>query len=326
MKVLPSFLQGLCESLDGHECQIVICDNFSQDGVENYLRNEWPTVSFLPSFRNEGYGAALNRGIAASKTPFLALMNPDVTVQLGGFEKLVSFLEERPLAAGVSGVVAHLKECPKTFSLETIFPEKEIPVNLGYATLKTRLFYYGGLRTKFRKNPVFVPWSTVTPSDAISVSRLNGAFGVYRKDALCEVDMFDPRFFLYFEEDDLALRLIGKGYKLYVTDRTIIVHQSGTGSDLSSHPITNKILLNSQYMFFAKHYSVFYAWISFFSIWCLLTILSILQTVLGRTAAENTISLWYWHFHSFLTKGAIPLETIPGGGKEGINYNWVDSN
>lgn len=326
MKVLPSFLQRLHKSLAGHKCQIIICDNFSQDGVEDFLRNEWPDVFFLPSSRNEGYGAALNKGITASKTPFVALMNPDVTVQPGGFEKLAAFLEERPLAAGVSGVVAHLRECPETFSLESVFPNNRIPIHLGYATLKSRILFYSGLRTKFRKYPALVPWSTVAVRDAIAVSRLNGAFGVYRKEALCKINLFDPRFFLYFEEDDLALRLIKKGYKLYVTDRTIVVHESGTGSAQSNHPITDKILLNSQYMFFAKHYSLIYAWLVFFSIWGVLSIVLLFQTIFRRPTLKNTASLWQWHFLTFLNKGVIPPETIPAGGKKGVEYNWIEFN
>lgn len=326
MGVLPRFLDRLYSSLASEQCPIIICDNGSQDGVEEYLKKSWPQLVFLKSRTNEGYGAALNKGIIASETPFLALMNPDAFVQSGGFRKLVDFLEQHPSAAGVSGVIAHLKECPKIFSLKSIFPDNRIAVHLDYATLKTRILFYSGLRTKFRQNPAFVSWSTVTARDAMAVSRLNGAFGVYRKKALCEVNLFDPRFFLYFEEDDLALRLIKKGYKLYVTDRAIIVHESGTGSDQSNHPITNKILLNSQYMFFAKHYSLIYASLAFFSIWGVLTILLLLQLIFRRPTLKNTASLWHWHFLSFLNKRVVPPDTIPGGGKEGVNYNWIDSN
>jgi GT2 family glycosyltransferase len=326
MKVLPSFLQRLHESLAGHKCQIIICDNFSQDGVEDFLRNEWPDVFFLSSSRNEGYGAALNKGITASKTPFVALMNPDVTVQPGGFEKLVALLEERPLAAGVSGVVAHLRECPETFSLERVFPNNSIPVHLGYTTLKSRILFYSGLRTKFPLYSALVPWSTVAVRDAIAVSRLNGAFGVYRKEALCEINLFDPRFFLYFEEDDLALRLTKKGYKLYVTNRTLVVHESGTGSSQSNHPITDRILLNSQYMFFAKHYGIVYAWLAFFSIWGVLSIVLFFQTIFRRSSRKNTAFLWQWHFLSLLNRGEVPPGTIPGDGKKNVDYNWVNSN
>jgi len=326
MGVLPTFLDRLYSSLTGEQCQIIICDNCSRDGIEDYLKRCWPQVELLKSRTNEGYGAALNKGIIASKTPFVALMNPDVTVQPSGFEKLVTFLEEKPLAAGVSGVIAHLRKCPEVFSLESLFPNNRIPVHLGYATLKSRILFYSGLRTKFRQNPVFVPWSTVTPRDAIPVSRLNGAFAVYRKKALSEVDLFDHRFFLYFEEDDLALRLIKKGYKLYVTDRTTIVHESGTGSARSNHPITDKILLNSQYMFFAKHYSLIYACLAFFSIWGVLTILFLFQLIFRRPTLRNTASIWHWHLLTLLNKGVVPPDTIPGDSKENVDYSWINSN
>lgn len=326
MGILPRFLDCLYSSLASEQCTVIICDNGSQDGIEEYLKKSWPQVVFLQSRANEGYGAALNRGIIASETPFVALMNPDVFVQSGGFRNLVEFLEQHPSAAGVSGVIAHLKEAPKRFLLETIFPDNQIHVHFGYASLKTRLLFYTGLRTKLRKNPAFVPWSTVTAHSVISVSRLNGAFGVYRKEALCQVNLFDPRFFLYFEEDDLALRLINKGYKLYVTDHAVIVHESGTGSNQSSHSITDRILLNSQYMFFAKHYGIVYAWLAFFSIWGLLSIVLFFQMIFRRPTLKNTAFLWQWHFLSFLNRGEVPPDTIPGDGKKDVDYNWINCN
>ena len=45
--------------------------------VKEFIKEYWPNVTLLRSKRNEGYGAALNRGITACKTQFVALMNPE---------------------------------------------------------------------------------------------------------------------------------------------------------------------------------------------------------------------------------------------------------
>jgi len=322
MKVLPSFFQHLKNALDGEQCPILVCDNCSQDGVDDFLKKYWPNVSFLGCDKNEGYGAAINRGIIGSKTPFVAIMNPDVAAQRGGLKKLVAFMEERPLASGVSGAIIHLYENLGNISFNKITPERRVAAHFGYYTLKSRILFYSGFQTKFKRFNFLVPWSLVPASDSISVSRLNGSFGVYRREALIKVGMFDPRLFLYFEEDDIALRLIKKGYKLYVTDRTMIIHAPGSGSALSGSTITDKILLNSQYVFFRKHYGLVHAWVSFFSIWGVLSIVMIYQTIFCRPGRKISGSLWVWHLKSFLNKGRLPPGTIPDGGKEGVDYNW----
>lgn len=321
MGVLRSFLQRVREALAGERCAILVCDNCSEDGVEDFLKRQSSGISFLGSGKNEGYGAALNRGILAAKTPFVALMNPDAAIQPGGFRRLVDFMEERPRAAGASGVVVHLREYPSSFELERLFPRGGVPVHFGYEGVMSRLGFYSGLQTKLRGWSWFVPWTTVPASDEISVSRLNGCFGVFRRDALMEVGLFDPRLFLYFEEDDMARRLIGRGYKLYVTARTIVVHLSGTGSAASASRATDLVLLNSQYIFFRKHYGRWYAWAGFFAIWGVIT-LGVAYRALVRGGRSSLRHLWTWHLQSVLRGGGLPPGTIPGGGREGVNYNW----
>jgi hypothetical protein len=50
------------------------------------------------------------------------------------------------------------------------------------------------------------------------------------------------------------------------------------------------------------------------------------QTIFRRPTLKNTASLWQWHFLTFLNKGVIPPETIPAGGKKGVEYNWIEFN
>ena len=201
--------------------------------------------------------------------------------------------------------------------------KNKIAVNLKFLKLLYRALYYSGIKTRFRRLKFISPWSLVPATDSVKVARLNGSFGVFRKNALLEVGMFDSRLFLYFEEDDIALRLIKAGYSLYVTNRTVIIHTPGKGSSQSNDIIADKILLNSQYLLFKKHYGITYAWISFTAIWSVLTAVMIYQLIFNYKGSKKTISLWRWHLQSLLKGGGLPQGTIPNGGKEGVNYTWT---
>ena len=321
MGALPSFFQRVKDATAGEPCRILVCDNGSDDGVEDFVGRQSGEISFLGSRENAGYGAALNRGIIAASTPFVALMNPDVAIQPGGYRELVRFMKERPRGAGASGIVVHVRDYPATFVRDRLFPRGKVAVHLGYEDVLTRVSFYSGLQTKFAHRSWLVPWSTVPARDEISVSRLNGCFGVFRRDALFEVGLFDPRLFLYFEEDDLALRLRTSGYELYVTARTVVAHRSGTGSAATGSRTTDLILLNSQYIFFRKHYGRSYAWAAFFVIWAVIT-MGVAYRALVRGGRGSMLHLWTWHVRSLLCGGGMPAGTIPGGGKDGVNYNW----
>lgn len=322
MAILPLFLERLADSLGGEKCSIIICDNGSRDGIKSYLEHNHRNVRLLNLEKNIGYGSALNLGIRAANTNFVALMNSDVFVEPFGFQKLVQFLLEHPDAAGVSGIVAHQAGRTADFSLRPHFPDGKIPVHKKYETLLSRILYYSGLQTKFPKCRLFVPWNKVAVNDSIEVSRLNGCFGIFRKKALLEINLYDPKFFLYFEEDDIALRLKRLKYKLYLTSRAIILHVRGSGSGLSGTRFTAKALLNSQYLFFKKHYGWLYAWVSFIVIWVLIGMVIYCRYPVKGIADKNLLALWQWHL-KYLTKSKDNIEEgIAGEESVGAIYNW----
>jgi GT2 family glycosyltransferase len=322
MKVFPEFISSLHFSLKYEKCSIIVIDNNSQDNIEKFINESHPNVKFLKNIKNEGYGAAINRGIVEAKTPFVAIMNPDVIVEEGGFIELVNFLKENKSAAAVSGALFHRKNFTKNIDFDEFRKKNKFSVNLKFLKLIYRALYYSGIKTRFRRLKFLSPWSLVSPQDSIKVARLNGSFGVFNRKALTEVNLFDSRLFLYFEEDDIALRLMKAGYSLFVTNRTIIIHTPGKGSLQSADIITDKILLNSQYIFFKKHHGILYAWISFITIWSIITAVVIYQLIFNYKESNKTTQLWKWHFQSFIKCGGLPKATIPDGGKEGVNYTW----
>lgn len=293
--ILPVFLDRLFHSLGDQACRVLVCDNGSEDGTSDYLKRCQPRVETIRLSRNIGYGAALNQGIAVANTPYVALMNPDVFLAPGGFETLVRFLDQHPEAGGVSGAVAHRKELPLAWNFEDIFPDGKVAVHFGYETIFSRALFYSGLMSHLGQRRWLVPWQMVRAADAIAVSRLNGCFGVFRKKALERADLFDPRFFLYFEEDDIGLRLHQRGYRLYVTDRVPVVHLSGSGSAGSRSVDAAACLLASQYLFFAKHRRRRYCRLAFAVIWAVITAVIVVQVVLRGKLDANLIRLWLWH-------------------------------
>jgi N-acetylglucosaminyl-diphospho-decaprenol L-rhamnosyltransferase len=142
---------------------------------------------------------------------------------------------------------------------------------------------------------------------------------VFRREALIRAGLFDPRLFLYFEEDDIAIRLIKHGYRLYVTDRAVVVHLSGKGSGLSPATARGEILLDSQYAFFRKHYGAGYAWAAFFALWAVLSVIVPYQHCLGRPHRALTFALWRWHLRRLLGGGAAAAGTSRARGPKGVD-------
>lgn len=325
MSVIPSFFKGLQRVLAGRVCRIIVCDNASDDGIVEYIQAcQWSNVEILQSKSNEGFGAGLNRGILAANTDYVVLLNPDVAIQESTLEKLLQFLQQTPDVAAVSSRILGAKNFSETELSKVSKPLLYIRLHKIYENIWSRMMLYGGLQTKFPKYSLFVPWTELVAHGCVQVSRFHGCFGMFRRADLMSIGMFDPRFFLFFEEDDIGYRLQKIKKKLFVHCDTGVYHLSGQGSAESRSKQTDKILLNSQYMFFRKHFGLFYAWAGFIMIWLTISMVLFYQICSSGDKVKQYKMLWHWHWQCFWQKGRVPEGTIPDESKHQQNYDWKD--
>ena len=100
--VIPLFNQlsytKIClESLrtaGGVESEIIVIDNGSTDGTEEYLAS-LPGLSVVRNPENLGCAAAWNQGVRASHGDWVVILNNDVIVSPGWLEGLLEFAEEK---------------------------------------------------------------------------------------------------------------------------------------------------------------------------------------------------------------------------------------
>lgn len=320
-KMITTFLNNLFSSFHSYQYPVIIVDNASTDCTVKAIIKTKYKIQLIQNIRNEGYGAGLNLGIKEANTPYIALMNPDIFIEHNGFEPLVSFLENHENVAGVSGLIAQCIEIPEFLNRKHLFCNNTIGLHFRYETMIDRLLFYSGLSMKLPTSWNIHPWENVKIKEKIEVARLNGCFGVYTKKVLEDIGLFDPRFFLYFEEDDIALRIKKFGYALYVIDDVVIAHINGHGSNDSGSSKTDLILLNSQYLYFTKHYNLIYSILCFVSIWIVITICLLYFCIFNKDLRSRYFKLWMWHFRCLLRLGKLPTDTIPHQNESTNNYD-----
>ena len=76
--------------------RVVVVDNGSTDGSTDEVSRRFPDVEILQPGCNLGYGAAANRGVAATDTPWVVVGNPDLEVHAGALAILVGALSADP--------------------------------------------------------------------------------------------------------------------------------------------------------------------------------------------------------------------------------------
>src|SRR5207248_1859208 len=85
--------------------EIVVVDNGSRDGSVARLRETVATVRVVEPEANLGYGAGVNRGVAVTTAPVVAVCNSDLVVSVGTGAAMLARLDAEPDLAAVAPAI-----------------------------------------------------------------------------------------------------------------------------------------------------------------------------------------------------------------------------
>ena len=200
--------------------RVVVVDNSVDDGELEVLRlNLPPDVSLIPCSENMGFGRACNMVFEQFPAKAVLLLNPDGWLLPGALAKLQKTLFSGKRVGAVS---------PRIYWDSGL--RFQLPPSLPQA-----LFEFDAVLNAFGPGAVFSRitgwiwrrhalriWQAETP---VRVRNLSGGVVLLKGSAVQKAGgLFDPRFFLYFEDTDLFIRLRNAGYSLLVEPRAAAVH------------------------------------------------------------------------------------------------------
>lgn len=201
-------------------CEIIVVDNGSNDGIEKMLSEKFPQVKFLQTGKNKGFASGYNVGIKEAKGKYILILTADVTVLEESIEKMVEFMEKNA-ATGLAGPKiinpdgSYQITC-RTFQSPQIILYRRTP--LGFLSFAKKGLDKHLMSDFDRQTSREVDW-------------VMGACMIVRKSALDKVGLFDERFFFYVEDMDWCRRFWEKGYKVnYIAD-AVVIHLYEKASD-----------------------------------------------------------------------------------------------
>ena len=218
---------------DGVNCRVTVADNGSEEEERALLRDGVPSpVSLKLSERNLGYGRAANAALAEGEAPLVVISNADVSFDPSQLAKLaaVALNEER---AGMVGPV---------FSGATNAYHSRLPRP---ADLVARAFI-GRLGRKRVGRP--------SRGEVAEVEQVSGAIFLMRRATWAAVGGFDETFFLWYDDVDLARRLVDLGYRNLVVGDAFVTHGGATSFRQVPRADAQAIRLRSLQAYIEKHH------------------------------------------------------------------------
>jgi GT2 family glycosyltransferase len=172
-----------------------VVDNASSDGTVEMVKREFPDVRLVINQANLGAGPARNVVIPSCKGRYILNLDSDVIVHPETMRGLVDYMEQHP-AVGAAGC-------------------KFLNADGSYQRSARHLHHIGpAIRRHIRAVLSRRTNDFSAATSAVNVGWLVGAICIYRKTALDQVGLFDPRFFIYRDDLDLHTRFHLKGWKV----------------------------------------------------------------------------------------------------------------
>jgi N-acetylglucosaminyl-diphospho-decaprenol L-rhamnosyltransferase len=181
--------------------RIYLADNAGNaDGTSDAVHDMFPEVDVVTLEHNLGFGKAMNRLAARGNGDVLVLANDDMDVEATFLAELVAPFHDTRI-----GMVAGL----------TLQPGNAGVVDGFGIEIDCTLLAFNRLR---HLRPTDIPGRLLGPS---------GGAAAYRRIAWEAADGFDPHFFVYGEDQDLALRLRLAGWIAAAAPEARGVHLGG---------------------------------------------------------------------------------------------------
>jgi GT2 family glycosyltransferase len=242
--LLEPMFTALEASRGALKLQVIVVDNASRDGSVKVLRAKYPNVELIENRTNVGFGRANNQALPWIHGRYVLLLNTDSFVAPDTLNKTIEFMDAHP-RYGVLGV----KLVGRDGTLQPSCRYFPTPWNLFVARTGFKRFFP---RTRLVDD---LSWDHTWIRECDWVP---GCYYLVRREVVERVGLFDPRYFLYYEELDHCRRVRAAGWSVVYYPFTHVVHLGGESAK-SEGPLTahgrqiSAQQIESELLYFRKH-------------------------------------------------------------------------
>jgi len=208
--VIEKLLNSIYDNTSGITFEVIIIDNNSPDNTVELIREKFPQARVLMQEDNKGYGYGHNQAIKVIDSRYHLIVNPDIKFESNVLKELVDYMDSHEDIFMVT---------PKILNedgTEQFLPKRKPTLRyLVSGRYENRAKIFADIRAEYTRKNEHI-------TEPIDIEFCTGCFMFVRTEIFRKVGGFDDRFFMYFEDVDLALRVAKLGRvvfnpTLYVT-------------------------------------------------------------------------------------------------------------
>lgn len=226
--------------------KLIVVDNRSSDNTVAVV-SKFPKVKLVKSATNLGFGAGNNLGLKEVNSDIVIFVNPDTILPRDFSKKILKSFNKHPKASIIGCRITNpdgsLQRTGNTFP-----------------TMRSLLYENSGYHKVFKNSKayhryIYGDWNRNTSRYIDAVS---GACFACRKSFLDQIGGFDEKYFLFFEEFDLAKAAQRLGQKVYFDSSIAVEHVGGISTKQSNQDFINRTYKSSQDYYIKKNNGILF--------------------------------------------------------------------
>jgi GT2 family glycosyltransferase len=175
-----------------------------------------PTARRIQNARPVGFAANANKGVEATTSPYVLIVNPDAVAQPGAVRALAAFMDAHP-KCGIAGAEMHNPDGSWQPS------RRRFPTVWGTLVRRTPLRKVLEPKKYSRAHYIL----DERPTEPVEAEWMLGGFLLLRRTMLEELKGFDDGYRLYGEDIDLCYRAARAGWERWYIPGAIVTHRLG---------------------------------------------------------------------------------------------------
>lgn len=246
-KLLEPMFAACEQAASGVALRYWVLDNASRDNSVALLRQRFPHVHLDVNTQNVGFGRANNQLLKHVTGDFVLLLNTDAFVSPNTLRSTLDYMQSNPqcgvLGVRLQGRDGELQPCCRYF-----------PTPWNVFLNRTGL-------ARFLPKTQMVDELDWGHDSVRECDWVPGCYYLVRKVVIDQVGLFDPRFFLYYEEVDHCKRVKAAGWQVVFYPHTTVVHIGGESAksdaeiSASGRQISD-LQIESEMLYFRKHFGL----------------------------------------------------------------------
>lgn len=206
-KLIEEQIESVKKGCNSIAFEEIIVDNASNDKTAELVETKFPYVKLVKNIENKGFSFANNQGALIAQGDYFLLLNPDMRVQDGSLDKIVEWMRSHSDVG-----LASCKLVDENGNLNEEAQPRRFPGFLDQSALLLKIpHFFPAVLNRY----LFKDFDVNKEQEVDSV---RGSFMIMRREVYEKLGwVFDPRYFIWFDDVDICREVKKLGYKVIHT-------------------------------------------------------------------------------------------------------------